>query len=447
MTYKEHGKQVLAPLIKELQAKLHSAKKMRKELDEASRQQKKERHDMRRKAAEEQWKREETRRLREQRLEAENEKKSDKSRRRDKSDGVVRDAPKEASEVGRRQEKSGSSKRDTSKERKPDQRKESSTHTDPGMSKESKDPDRSKRKANRDEDTAQKHSHLGKDKTTVSSRDTVEEPSLSKSQTPETKPGHNSTNKSVGEESIMGKDDPVDLGPQLASGYELHIAAFSAPKPRNLLSTFSQSSKMVDDAFLAVPSSQKKVRWQEDEDKQAVENDVTVSKPEERKPKKAFGGSSFARSSSSRSKAQSSKSSSSRSDRNAAATKSKKSTRENKDRTRKEPRAFGESRARKRYGTSDSLALVEDGHKKLSKTGTSRNPGKEPKRRPHDGDKSKSRSKRPANSKTEKVSSKRQHETTSNHAAEQKTHKRRRNVGPSKSTGAKSFGEDVGFGF
>lgn len=524
LTAKEQLKRDFSTVLKECDKRVESAKKMRRELDEAARRDSQERQEMQRRMEKERQRKEETRRRRESRLEAQKAVDSSKaglsakckSRKeedylksdRDKSEqrkdgrkdnpelvsrmdesrvdghGERRDRDKskqrkversERSEGILRNEKGGRSDRSKSKDnlddhnekhkvrdvsKKPkgrDRRTDKADHSRRSKSKERNESDRHRKKAEQEQVQGKMETHPSDQR---SGRHVREKGVSDKN---EAKGGvglqsnGSSTNmkKRDGEYHTEGKACRDDSEVILEAGQEFDMAALSAAKPRNLLTTFSESSD-TPEAWKSVPSSQKKVTWQEDRE------DIATKESEDdranKSSKKTFRGGSIFHP----------KYTSSRLSAKAAAKISSQTDREAK--SKKEKRTFGENKIRRHFDTkksthsssgrnttssaTTSLVSLGDGKKKSSRSKTDSG-GKEFKRHVHADDGGKSRSKPSASSKTGKTSMKRSRQSPGISSGEQRAHKRRRNGATavnaksfsSKSAAAQSFGEDVAFSF
>ena len=526
LTVKEQLKRDFSSILRECDKRVESAKKMRKDLDEASRREGQERHELKRRMEKERQRKEETRRRRENRLEAQKAVESSKTglsvkdksrkeegRRKEKIERSGRDESKERTDdgpgklehanrkdEGRRKDKAERRERDKSKDRKVElserneqgdrhkaksdkskdkmnARKEKDKQSTRDKSKEPKERDRRTEKADRsgrsksrernESERRKENTEQEQPKEKADSRRSEED----KRERQGRETGHSGDDKKRAHGSDQAKSSSSSSKAKKQDGgyhtevkpcrdpdaipeaeQELDIVALSAAKPRNLLTTFSQSSETPEE-WKAVPSSQKKVTWQADQDDAATQK---TQEGGDKKIKKTFRGGSISITSS-------------RLSAKATTAKSSKPDRQVKS---KEKRTFGEKKARRHYDAkkpshassgriaastaTDSLLSLDGAEKKKSsRSSSSGNAAKDSKRRAPANDDRKSRSKRSGSSKTDKTSMKRSHQSSGISSGEQRAQKRRRNgatagntkPASSKSTGAQSFGTDVAFSF
>jgi len=250
-----------------------------------------------------------------------------------------------------------------------------------------------------------------------------------------------------------------DLATITETEKELDCVAVSAAKPRNLLSTFSQSSDTPGDCK-AVPSSQKKVTWEED--RNGPTSRKRSGEGRDKKTKKTFRGGSISHPKSTISTALLSES---------IDAPTKKRIKPKHEARSKEKRTFGENKSRRHFvakkpshassgrtessSTTDSRLSRDCTEKKSFRSSSSANPEKQSKTQAPVSDGERSRSKQSVGSKTDKTALKRSQQSSGISSGEQRAHKRRRNGATSgnakavssKSVGAQSFGTDVAFSF
>ena len=244
-------------------------------------------------------------------------------------------------------------------------------------------------------------------------------------------------------------DSPKVYETDLEKG-KTDFLTLSAPKPRQLLAMFSQSSSMVDESYKSVTSSQKKVRWQEDnvnDFQERTETGRASQRNVENKRKKSHGGNHSILSNSAHT------SSESRRGHIRAKTASSKSNNNANQNAQTNDRRSGD--VKRRRGMSRHNSSVNPNTDALTAASFGGEEGRHSTVSGVADKKSKSRSKRKSDSALDTSSMKSSQQSSGISSGEQRATKRRRNgamhglskSGASKSSGVGSYGDDVAFSF